>query len=143
MKNTCNPSDATELNLTDLHFEQRLWINKIKFYKEQINILQSNLDRMVKFYYDAEAMAEVEQYQNKFIVYGDVADNLIKSYKAIRNKIAENEDQNETLLAEINEMKSGVCKKTKEFLSFIDELIDNFLIFYTSYYVSENHIYSN
>lgn len=143
MTNSCDKIELQDVNLEDLHFEQRLWINKIKFYKEQIDILQKDLDKMVKYYYDPEAMAEVEQYQNKFIVYHEVADNLIKDYKNIRNRINEFvDDQDGDFKQEIVDLKNKACEKTMEFLSFIEELKDNFMLFYTSYYVSENHIFN-
>ncbi|NLJ06560.1 MAG: hypothetical protein GX437_02700, partial [Sphingobacteriales bacterium] len=54
-----------EQDIKELYFDQRLWINRIRFYKEQLVILQNNLDKMVKYYSHPELMAEVEQYQNK------------------------------------------------------------------------------
>jgi hypothetical protein len=116
---------------TTFHFELRLWINRIKFYKEQIDILQNNLDQMVKYYFNVEVMAEVEQYQNKFIVYHEVADRLIKDLKGLRNNLIEDKDY---------ESKFHTLQaKAEGFIKFVDDLKCNFLYFYTSHYISDNH----
>ncbi len=135
--------ETTEL-YKDLHFNQRLWINKIKFYKNQINILQSDLDKIVEHYFDKELMGEVEQYQNKFIVYTDLANRLIKEYKLLRNKIAKiNGNGSIEIQEEISDKRISLKKKTAGFVDYVEDLKENFFIFYTSYYLSENHAYDN
>lgn len=128
--------------LQDIHFDQRLWINKIKFYKNQLDILQENLEKMVKFSCDPECMAEVEQYQNKFIVYKEVADHLIKDFKYVRNLIVEEYKEDDTEFEEkVKKGQKDLQSRTLDFVKFMSDLQDNFLVFYTSYHISDNHVY--
>jgi hypothetical protein len=129
-----------KIHIQDLYFEIRLQINIIKFHKQQLDILQNNLDHMVKYYEGSEIMSEVEQYQNKFIVYREVADRLIKSQKYLRNNLpdpTENNEVDDMYLNEFTKLKT----KVDDFIAFIEELKDAFIFFYTSYHVSENHVY--
>jgi len=136
-------SDQVKIKLDELHFEQRLCINRIKFYKQQINILKENLDQLVKYYYDKEFMWEVEQYQNKFIVYQEVAERLIKEYKALRNKIIQaNGNATDAFREEIESEQILVKKRAKSFVKILEELKENFFLFFTSYHISENHVFN-
>jgi uncharacterized coiled-coil DUF342 family protein len=129
--------------LADLHFDQRLWINRIKFYKAELDILQTYLDQIVKYYSNDELMSEVEQYQNKIIVYREVADRLIKDYKGLRNRISDLSDS-KSLDSENEEIvhdQEEILNKAKGFVEFVTELRDNFLVFYTSYHMSDNHVF--
>jgi hypothetical protein len=130
------------INLPDLHFEQRLWINKLKFCKSQIDTLQDNLDSLVKYYFNSELMAEVEQYQNKFIVYRELADRLIKEYKYFRNQISKqmSVQNNGFDLEELISSKKKLEEKTSDYTKYFEELKSNFIHFFTSYYISENHL---
>ena len=130
-------------NGEDLRFELRLWINKIKFNKAQLDTLQRYLEKTVKHFGDIEMMAEVERYQNKFIVYRDVADKLVKELKFLRNRIVEmpeKESLNPEFKLQINDEKTGQIERAKSFINIVEELKENFIYFYTSNYISENHI---
>lgn len=130
-------------NGEDFLFELRLWINKIKFNKTQIDTFQQYLEKMVRHFGDFEMMAEVERYQNKFIVYRDVADKLVKEFKHLRNKIMEmtNEEKaSDAFKAKIAEEKESYINRTKSLFLIIEEVKNSFVHFYTSNYISENHI---
>lgn len=130
-------------NGEDLRFELRLWINKIKFSKAQLDTLQRYLEKTVKHFGDIEMMSEVERYQNKFIVYRDVADKLVKELKFLRNRLPENDEKSireEELILQLSEEKNSQINRARSFINIIEELKDNFVYFYTSNHVSENHI---
>lgn len=131
-------------DIKELYFGQRLWINRIRFYKEQLAILQNHLDKMVKYYSHPELMAEVEQYQNKIIVYNDLADHLIKDYKELRNQILELSEKDKSFpdQSDLLTLTEKINLKAQNFITFFEILKDNLLEFYTSYHLSENHIYN-
>ncbi len=52
--------------ITDLHYEHRLWLNELKFYKEELNILQERLEEIVSKNTNNEVEAGVESFQNRF-----------------------------------------------------------------------------
>jgi hypothetical protein len=129
-------------NLDGLHFDLRLWINKLKHTRAELNILQCNLDKLVKHYFNPESMMEVEQYQNKIIVYSELADRLIKEAKCLRNKVA---DFGKTEISvidedEIPEIQQALIEKITSYFNYVEDVKNNFLHFYTTCYISENHV---
>jgi hypothetical protein len=130
------------INLDGLHFDLRLWINKLKYTRAELNILQCNLDKLVKHYFNPESMMEVEQYQNKIIVYTELADRLIKEAKCLRNKVA---DITKTDISidndeDIPEIQQMLIEKITSYFKYVEDVKDNFLHFYTTCYISENHV---
>ena len=130
------------IKLVDLHFDLRLWINKLKYTRAELNILQCNLDKLVKHYFNPESMMEVEQYQNKIIVYRELADRLIKEAKCLRNKVAvvnkieiPNVDE-----VDIPEIQQVLIEKISSYFKYVEDVKNNFLHFYTTCYISENHV---
>jgi hypothetical protein len=130
-------------DVNELHFDQRLWINKIRLHKDELDILQENLDKMVKYSSNEEFMSEIEQYQNKIIVYREVADRLIKDYKILRNRIIElnGSAKGSEEGQKIDNANIVLSNRASEFLNFLGDLKDNFLTFYTTFHVSENHVF--
>ncbi len=98
---------------------------------------------MVKYSSNEACMSEIEQYQNKIIVYREVADRLIKDYKILRNKIVEQNGnaKGSGQGVKLDIVNSELSTRASEFLDILDDLKDNFLNFYTSYHVSENHVF--
>ena len=130
------------LDLDGLHFDLRLWINKLKYTRAELNILQCNLDKLVKHYFNPESMMEVEQYQNKIIVYSELSDRLIKEAKNLRNKVADvsksdiSDDRNDGIPA----IQQVLIEKITNYFHYVDSVKNNFLHFYTTCYISENHV---
>ena len=140
--NVSETSNSTS-DINELHFDQRLWINKIRLHKDELSILQENLDKMVKYYSNEEFMSEVEQYQNKIIVYREVADRLVKDYKVLRNKLIDlngsASDTEERL--KIDNANADLQNRAAVFLNFLGDLKENFLNFYTTFHISDNHVF--
>jgi len=130
------------INLDGLHFDLRLWINKLKHTRSELNILQCNLDKLVKHYFNPESMMEVEQYQNKIIVYRELADRLIKEAKSLRNKVAEIGKTEIPVLDEddIPVVQQALIEKISSYFNYVEDVKNNFLHFYTTCYISENHV---
>ena len=130
------------INLDGLHFDLRLWINKLKYTRAELNILQCNLDKLVKHYFNPESMMEVEQYQNKIIVYSELADRLIKEAKYLRNKVAEISRIDIPVINEedIPEIQQILIEKITSYFYYVEDVKNNFLHFYTTCYISENHV---
>lgn len=128
-------------NLDGLHFDLRLWINKLKHTRAELNILQCNLDKLVKHYFNPESMMEVEQYQNKIIVYSELADRLIKEAKNLRNKLAVVSKSDIPVIDdEIPETQQLLIEKITSYFYYVENVKNNFLHFYTTCYISENHV---
>ncbi len=74
--------------LKDLHFEHRLWLNELKFYKEELGIFEHRLDDLVKRNTVKKALARLEQFQNKFIHQKEVIHDLKHRIKAHEKQLA-------------------------------------------------------
>jgi hypothetical protein len=77
-----------QVHLSDLHFEHRLWLNELKFYKEELAIFEHRLDDLVKRNNVKKALARLEQFQNKFIHQKEVIHDLKHRVKAHEKQLA-------------------------------------------------------
>jgi len=87
-------------------------------------------------------MMEVEQYQNKIIVYRELADRLIKEAKFLRNKVADISKTEIPVIEEedIPEIQQMLIDKITSYFYYVEDVKNNFLHFYTTCYISENHV---
>lgn len=84
---------AEQTYLKDLHFEHRLWLNELKFYKDELEIFEHRLDDIVKRNTSKKALARLEQFQNKFIHQKEVIHDLkhrVKAHEKLLAHYAEN-----------------------------------------------------
>lgn len=63
-------------NLSDVHFDHKLWINELKFYEDEIGIYEHRLEDLVSKEYNREMLAGLERFQNQFIRHKEVIDEL-------------------------------------------------------------------
>ena len=71
-----------------MHFEHRLWLNKLKFYRQEIAILEQILEKVLQGHREMEARARVEQLQNNFIRQREVIDELRHDIKLHEKQLA-------------------------------------------------------
>jgi hypothetical protein len=79
--------------LSDLHYEHNLWSNELRFYKEEIAILEGRLKEIISKNTDHEAEAGVESFQNRFDLQRDHISELkhrIKKHEQYLVNYAEN-----------------------------------------------------
>ncbi|MFN3875592.1 MAG: hypothetical protein ACK4L7_06740 [Flavobacteriales bacterium] len=73
--------------------QQRLdiaeWLNALRFRKEEVGISEQRLEALVGTRLPAEAMAELEHFQNQFIREKEVIDELRHDIKAHENAMQE------------------------------------------------------
>lgn len=77
----------THKYIGDLHFDHMEWINALKFYKDDIAILEHRLEDIVRRNNKQEVMAEVEHFQNQFIREREVIDELRHDIKQHENAL--------------------------------------------------------
>ncbi len=59
-------SDKNFAYVSDLHYEHNLWLNELKFYKEELVILEHRLGEIISKNTGNEAEVGVESFQNRF-----------------------------------------------------------------------------
>ncbi|MCB0786643.1 MAG: hypothetical protein KDC02_20845, partial [Flavobacteriales bacterium] len=63
-------------HINDLHFEHQVWLNNLRFYKDEIAIFEHRLEDVVTRNTDREFLAQVEHFQNQYIREKEVIDEL-------------------------------------------------------------------
>lgn len=73
--------------IIDLHREQRAWVNRLMFYKDDIRYMHGRLAEITLKNTDREVRAMVEHFQNQLIIQSDNLDTLRHNIKAFENII--------------------------------------------------------
>ena len=81
-KKEAEPKEGAKHSLHNLYDEYNSYIRANDFYKQEIKYLQKRLEDVAKRNTDKEIMAQVEQFQNQFIVLKEDVDVLNKEVKA-------------------------------------------------------------
>lgn len=63
-------------HIDELHFENKLHINQLSFYKQEIEIFKNRLEEIAAKNTKTEVTAKIEQFQNQFIRQLEVNDEL-------------------------------------------------------------------
>lgn len=63
-------------SISTLHHQGTDWLRELEFYKEELGILSTRLEEVVSKNTDKEVLAQVEHFQNKFIMLREQLDIL-------------------------------------------------------------------
>lgn len=76
-------SDGAELppQLLRMHFEHGLWLNSLRFYREELYIFRGHLEQFVRTTALGDQMGQVEHFQNRFLREAEVIDELAHDIK--------------------------------------------------------------
>jgi hypothetical protein len=61
---------------SDLHFEHKQWKRELLFWEDELKSSQNRLNELVLRWTDKEVLAELEQYQNQFMIQKNAIDEL-------------------------------------------------------------------
>jgi hypothetical protein len=86
------------LFLSDLHFSCKLWANEISFFNEEIGLFEGYLAEIAKRWTDSDVLAELEHFQNQFIVQKEQADILLHDINVFQNGMSVYAKNNETAI---------------------------------------------
>lgn len=73
---------------SDLHFEHVQWQQEIAFWKDELKSFKNRLGELVTRWTDKEVLAQLEHYQNEFILHGGVIENLQETIEKHETNIA-------------------------------------------------------
>jgi ActR/RegA family two-component response regulator len=84
----------TEEKIYTQHAENSEWMNKLKFYKDEISILGNRLGEIASKNNHAEVLTQVEHFQNQFIIQKNNIDEIAHAIgqheKALEKEIEKN-----------------------------------------------------
>lgn len=73
------------VHLLDLHSDHELWLNTLRFCKDEIGIFEKRLEDIAKRNTGRDVMAELEHFQNQYIREREVIDELRHDIKQHEN----------------------------------------------------------
>lgn len=100
----------------DQHAENKEFISKLDFYKEEISILESRLEEVSAKNNQKECLTELEHFQNQLIIQRNNIDE-------IRHQVVVDEDR---LVAEINKNEVAVDHRSVPFHIAEKEQVETF-----------------
>ncbi|MES2285496.1 MAG: hypothetical protein V4547_07395 [Bacteroidota bacterium] len=94
----------TTKTLYQLHEDHKTWLNKLAFYKDEIQIMQNRISEIAKKNTSKEVLSFVEHFQNQLIVQKEQIDTLKHEINSHERSIEE----------KVN--KKAVANESKKFL---------------------------
>jgi|SRR6476620_5142907 len=76
------------ISITQLHLEYQRWINELIFYKEEINLFENYLVKIVRTNKSNEVAVGIEHFQNQFILQKEIIDYLKHDLKISEKQLA-------------------------------------------------------
>lgn len=75
----------THKHIHELHFDHQMWLNALRFYKDEITIFDKRMEDIVRGNNKPEVLAELEHFQNRYIREREVIDELRHDIKEHEN----------------------------------------------------------
>lgn len=121
-------------HLDVLHFEHERWGKQLAFYSDELKSYKNRLEEIANRYTDGEVLAQLEHFQNQFILQEEVIDTL-------NHEINTHED---ALVAEAKENMTAVNRrffndhgelrdKMETFVKIFNDLKNNYMRYLGKY----------
>jgi|SRR5690554_929278 hypothetical protein len=72
----------------NMHFEHQLWKRELDFWKDELKSFNNRLSEIASKWTNKEVLAQLEHYQNEFILQGGVIEELEESIEKHETRIA-------------------------------------------------------
>ncbi len=86
---------------SDLHFEHKLWNRELFFWEDELKSFENRLSEIVTRWTDKNVLAQLEHYQNQFILQGEVINVMQHDINIHENDIVENGKREEDVLDKV------------------------------------------
>lgn len=83
---------------SDLHFEHKLWRQELFFWEDEIKSFNKRLGELTSRWKDKNMLAQLEHYQNQFILQEDAIDKLQASINIHETSIASESKKGKDIL---------------------------------------------
>ena len=80
----------------DLHFEHENWQRELDFWEDELKSFHLRLDELVKRWTDHKVLAEIEKFQNQFMIQEKEFDSLKDQIAMHEKNMASHYEKNET-----------------------------------------------
>ena len=72
----------------DLHFEHKQWRSELAFWEDELKSFKNRLSELISRWTNKEVLAQLEHYQNEFILHEGVIDELQEAIEKHETRIA-------------------------------------------------------
>ncbi|CAZ97996.1 hypothetical protein Q4603_03235 [Zobellia galactanivorans] len=79
---------------SDLHFEHQQWKSELAFWKDELKSFNNRLKELVNRWTDKEVLAQLEHFQNEFILHSGVIEDLQETIAEHEMNISKQRDNN-------------------------------------------------
>lgn len=73
---------------SDLHFEHERWRSELLFWKDEMKTYKHRLEELVSRWTDPKVLAQLEHFQNEFILHEGRIDEFLEGIEAHEHRIA-------------------------------------------------------
>jgi len=73
---------------SNMHFEHEQWKRELAFWEDELKSFNNRLSELITRWTDKDVLAQLEHYQNEFILHGGVIDDLQESIEEHEERIA-------------------------------------------------------
>lgn len=84
-----NTTKTKNKHIDDLHFEHQLWLSALRFYADELKIYQQRLEEVAFKNTRIEIRAQIEHFQNQFIIQKEQLDILSHQIKVHEQWLAQ------------------------------------------------------
>ena len=118
----------------DLHFEHENWQRELDFWEDELKSFHLRLEELVKRWTDHKVLAEIEKFQNQFMIQEKEFDSLKDQIAMHEKNMASHSEKNEDVL---NKMFVSQHLSVREVMeterNLYDKLKKDFFRFMTKY----------
>ncbi len=82
----------------DLHFEHENWERELNFWKDELKSFHIRLEELVMRWTDQDVLAEIEKFQNQFMIQEEEFDSIENQIAMHEKNMAEHYEKNEDVL---------------------------------------------
>lgn len=83
---------------SDLHFEHKQWKRELFFWRDELKSFQKRLTELVTRWTDKEVLAQLDHYQNQFLIQEKRINELQENIDVHENNIAAHSEKGEDVL---------------------------------------------
>jgi molybdenum cofactor biosynthesis enzyme MoaA len=120
-------ADKNRKHIDELHFENKLHLNQLNFYKQEIEIFKHRLEEIAAKNSKTEVTASVEQFQNQFIRQLEVNDELRHKINLHEKNLVEYAKENPVAVDHVLfENNDALGEEAKRYTELYTEMKNNF-----------------
>jgi hypothetical protein len=122
------------IHISDLHFEHKLWKRQLDFYRDELSIFEHRLEELVQRWTDNTVLAQLEQYQNRFVREREVIDELRHDVNEHANQLAKYAQEHPVAIDRVRfEDQVDLRDRMETFQKLFAELKSEFMVYVAKY----------